>query len=116
LLKINRVEGAENVFSNRKGNNDELSLLECLQISDKKVILKGTVKFLEKFNFSKNNIETLISNSEKIRNELAHSQKSIISNLKWELFVETINDIEKFLTESEEMHENTIREERNARF
>ncbi len=29
--------------------------------------------------------------------------------LKWELFVETINDVEKFLTQSEEKQEHIIK-------
>ncbi|MRT91955.1 CBS domain-containing protein [Ancylomarina sp. 16SWW S1-10-2] len=116
ILKPKRVEEAEMVFSKRKGNNDELSLLECLQISDKKVILKESEGFRANFNLSKSKIEKLISNNEKIRNELAHSQNSIISNLKWELFVETINHIEQFLIQSEEKHEHTTKDKLNAEF
>jgi N-glycosylase/DNA lyase len=72
-----------------------------LQICDKKEILSKESKFLEKFNSSKRKFEILLGRSEIIRNELAHSQNSIIDNLSWEKFVKTITDIELFLIKSE---------------
>jgi hypothetical protein len=64
-------------------------------------VLNNTNEFREKFEFSKNQFERLLEDSEKIRNELAHSQNSIIANLKWEKFVSTISSIESFLHKSE---------------
>jgi len=109
IINPERLKDAQKIFEERKGNNDELSLLECIQIADKKVILKKTESFRKDFSFSKGKVEKLIKDGEKIRNELAHSQNSIIANLEWKRFVETINEIELFLVKSEEKHEHTTK-------
>jgi len=108
-LKKKRLDDASDVFDKRKGKNEDLSLLECLQLSDKKVILKATNEFLKEFNFSKTLIEKLLKDIEKIRNELVHSQNSIISNLEWKRFVRTISNAELFLYESEKVVEEKAR-------
>ncbi|RLF30524.1 MAG: hypothetical protein DRM98_06605 [Thermoplasmata archaeon] len=61
-------------------NNQDLSLLEYLQYCDKRDILKKSEGFLEKFDISKKQFYTFVKHVENIRNELAHSQRSIISN------------------------------------
>lgn len=108
-LKENRLQEANKTYELRKGNNDDLSLLECLQLCDKKTILKSTNTFQELFTFSKTQIETLLEDIEKIRNELAHSQNSIISNLVWSEFVNTILKAQIFLFKSEEIVEEKAR-------
>ena len=101
LLKGERIELAKKIFNGRKGNNSQLTLLECLQISDKKEILRNTNDFLSKFDYSKTKFKNLLERSEKIRNELAHSQNSIIANLPWTDFASTIQNIDSFLNLSE---------------
>ncbi|WP_178984181.1 CBS domain-containing protein [Winogradskyella helgolandensis] len=101
LLKDRRIESARGIYDDRKGNNAQLTLLECIQISDKKVILRNTDNFLAKFDYSKKGFHQLLERSEKIRNELAHSQTSIIANLPWADFASTIQNIELFLKISE---------------
>jgi len=104
-----RLDKAKETFNNRKGKNEDLSLLECIQLCDKKNILKSTNEFREEFSFSKNQIERLLKDIEKIRNELAHSQNSITSNLEWTEFVKTISDAEMFLNKSEKIVEEKAR-------
>lgn len=101
LIKEDRVTKAEDVFEKRKGDNQELSLLECIQLCDKKEILKNSDNFLETFDFSKKEFQNFINRAEKIRNELAHSQISIISSMKWNKFNTTIDNAEQFLTASD---------------
>jgi len=108
-LKENRLQEASKTYELRKGNNDDLSLLECLQLCDKKTILKSTNIFQEQFTFSKTQIVILLENIEKIRNELAHSQNSIISNLEWSEFVNTISKAQDFLSKSEKIVEEKAR-------
>lgn len=105
-----RINAAKAVFELRRGNNMDLTLLECLQICDKKVILNSSDHFRKKFGFSKRKFEELVSNGEKIRNELTHSQDSIISNIEWRAFVSTIKDLESFLKASENEVEIMIKE------
>lgn len=100
-----RLSLAEDTLKKRKGNNDELTLLECLQLCDKRDILNKTSIFMTQFKFSKTQFDKLLKDTERIRNELAHSQNSIIANLEWSRFVSTISNIESFLKISEEMVE-----------
>ncbi len=102
ILNPARIELAENIYEGRRGNNVQLTLLECIQICDKREILRTTDKFREDFKFSKNGFEKLLKNVEKIRNELAHSQNSIIANLEWTDFVSAIKSVKEFLVKSEE--------------
>jgi predicted transcriptional regulator len=101
LLKTKRIDTAIELFEKRKGSNSQLTLLECIQICDKKSILKETDTFLELFSYSKRRFESLMNDSETIRNELAHSQNSIIDTLSWSDFVSTISAIREFLNMSE---------------
>jgi predicted transcriptional regulator len=105
ILKEERLTEAKGIYELRKGKNEDLSLLECIQLCDKKMILKSTINFQKEFDFSKNQTERLLKNVEKIRNELAHSQNSIISNLEWTDFVKTISNTENFLSISEKIVE-----------
>ena len=100
-LNPKRIQSAEKIFNERKGNNVQLTLLECIQICDKRDILKTTDSFTKEFKYSKKGFERLLKNVEKIRNELAHSQNSIIANLEWINFVNTIKMVKEFLVKSE---------------
>jgi len=97
-----RIKMAEKIFEERKGNNSQLTLLECIQICDKRELLRGTDNFIKEFNYMKSGFERLLKNVEKIRNELAHSQNSIIANLQWSDFVSSITMLKEFLVKSEE--------------
>ena len=108
ILNKCRIKMAKKIFKLRKGNNVELTLLECIQLCDKKEILKSTYKFMKLIGLSNNKFDTLLENIEKIRNELAHSQNSIISNLKWKDFLETISEAEEFLAKSEKEVQLTV--------
>ncbi|MDM1377031.1 CBS domain-containing protein [Myroides marinus] len=103
MLAPEKVKNAQDIYSLRKGNNSQLTLLECLQLSDKKTILFQTKSFIDQFSFSKTKFKNLLEKGETIRNELAHSQNSIINNLQWEEFVETINTMKHFLDNSEKI-------------
>ncbi len=102
VLKQTRIESAEKIFNERKGNNVQLTLLECIQMCDKRDILRTTDDFITEFDFTKNGFERLLKDVEKVRNELAHSQNSIIANLEWTVFVNTIKNAKEFLVKSEE--------------
>jgi len=96
-----RIREAKRLHEERKGNNQDLTLLECLQLCDKRELLLNSDEFLQKFKFTKNRFRSLLGRAEKIRNELAHSQNSIIANIEWDNFIETIDRAESFLIESD---------------
>ena len=96
------LEKAKKVFELRRGNNQDLSLLECLELCDKRDILAKTEEFMDKFSVSREPFKSFVKGIEKIRNELAHSQNSIISNIPWAEFVEIVSSVEAFLINSDD--------------
>ena len=109
LITEQRLINAKKIFDSNKDINQDLTLRDCLQICDKREVLKKTPEFISNFNFSKNEFDRFLKIVEKIRNELAHSQNSIISNVGWNSFIEKISLIEKFLIESEHIIEEKTR-------
>lgn len=102
LISEKRLEAANHIYKERKGQNLDLTMLECLQLCDKREILRQTDGFREIFNFSKTKFKDFLEDVEKVRNEIAHSQSSIIANLSWDSFIVTINEVKLFLSKSEE--------------
>ncbi len=112
-ISDNRIKDARDIYEKRKGNNQDLSLLECLQFCDKSGLLKRSDDFIKEFDISKNWFGTLVKQAEKIRNELAHSQNSIVSNIEWSVFVETVSQLEDFLVRSDSKVEHMATEGNN---
>lgn len=96
-----RIEKAKKFYELRKGNNQDLSLLECLELCDKRDILAKSKEFRDEFDISRKFFDSFVKGIEKIRNELAHSQNSIISNIEWAEFIKTVSDAETFLINSD---------------
>lgn len=96
-----RIRDAHDIYKKRKGNNQDLSLLECIQLCDKRDLLVKSEDFREDFDISRKQFDSFVKQVEKIRNELAHSQNSIISNTDWPVFVETVSRLEDFLIKSD---------------
>lgn len=109
-ISNNRIKAALDIYETRKGNNQDLSLLECVQFCDKRDLLKKSDDFINEFDFSKKRFDTFVKQVEKIRNELAHSQNSIISNIEWSIFVKTVSDLEDFLMNSDKKVEHIATE------
>ena len=57
--------------------------------------------FRKEFDFSRKQFGSFVKSVEKIRNELAHSQNSIISNIGWSGFIKTVSGLEAFLVKSD---------------
>lgn len=100
-ISDNRIKKAHDIYEKRKGNNQDLSLLECLQFCDKRDLLKKSDDFRKEFDISEKWFDSFVKRVEIIRNELAHSQNSIISNIEWSVFVETVAHLEGFLISSD---------------
>ncbi|MCA0448111.1 MAG: CBS domain-containing protein [Bacteroidetes bacterium] len=97
-----RVKTALGHYKERQDQNLDLTLLECLQLCDKRDILKQTDEFLILFNYSKTKFKDLLKDVEKVRNDIAHSHSSVIANLSWDSFTSTIDSVKAFLAQSEQ--------------
>lgn len=100
-ISVNRKKDAWNIYEKRKGKNQDLSLLECLQFCDKRDLLTKSENYIKEFDISKRWFDSFVKRVEKIRNELAHSQNSIISNIEWTVFIETVSLLDDFLVRSD---------------
>lgn len=108
-----RIQGAKKIFEQRKSNNQELSLLECMQFCDKRDLLLKSPEFMKDFDFSRRNFESFVKNLEEIRNNLAHSNYSIIETIEWSRLIEIISRAEAFLIDSDNKAENFAAEGNN---
>lgn len=105
-----RMQEATEIYELRKGNNQDLSFLECIQLCDKRDLLAKSQQFRGDFGFSRVGFDSFVKDVEKIRNELAHSQYTIIANIKWDRLVKTISRAEAFLISSDEKVESIAAE------
>lgn len=82
-----RMEGARKLLAERRRRNQELSLVDCLQFSDKAQIfarskeLRSTTQFT-----SRKQLEKVAKILQRLRNNLAHSQDIIATD--WEAIVD----------------------------
>lgn len=100
-ISDDRLKKAQDIYQDRRRKNQDLTLIECLQICDKRDILLNTDGFNNDFELSKNWFYKFVKQIQILRDNLAHSQKSIISNIHWSDFVETISNLERFLINSD---------------
>ncbi len=101
-----RIKNARSIYEMRRNNSQDLSLLECLQFCDKRDLLRKSEDFRNEFHISRKEFDSFAKSVEKIRNELAHSRNSIISNTEWLNFANTISYLEDFLIISDEKVEH----------
>ena len=104
-ISENRLSKAREIHLQRLQKNQDLSLLDCLQFADKGVLLAKSAVFLERFEYKKKFFEHFVKQVESIRNQIAHSQDSIISTLTWDDFVDVLEKVDKFLSVSDEQIE-----------
>lgn len=96
FLSVGRIQKAEGLLQERSRRNQELTLLDCLQLSDKAQIVARNVRLREMTRFeSRNQLEKAAKMIEKLRNNLAHSQ-DIITN-DWEAIVALSENLDPLL-------------------
>jgi len=103
ILNPKRVENARLLFENARKNNENesISLISYLQLCDKRTVLCASETFLELFDFNKNKFKYFLKKTETLRNNLAHSQNSIFTDLNIQDVSLVLNVIESFLLRSE---------------
>lgn len=108
-IKDERLNKAHEIYALRRNSNQDLTLLDCLQLADKRDLLAKSQEFRERFKFTKKAFENFIKDAEKIRNEVAHSQDSIIACLPWDKFVGVLEYIDIFLLSSDQAIEEAAK-------
>jgi len=86
FLSDGRLQKAKHLRSERLRRRQDVSLLDCLQLSDKVTIVRRHPRLREMTQFeSKRQLETMAKKLERLRNNLAHSQDIIAED--WETIV-----------------------------
>jgi hypothetical protein len=95
-LSAGRLSKAESLLAERCRRNRQLTLIDCLQFSDKTTIIgrNDELRSLTRFS-SRSQIEEVGKRLEKLRNNLAHSQDIITSD--WETIVALAENLESIL-------------------
>ena len=96
FLSDGRVHKARDLLAERTRRNQQISLLDCLQFSDKGQIVARSKQLRELSRFeSRRQIEDAFKRLEKLRNNLAHSQDIISGD--WEIIVLLSENLDEVL-------------------
>lgn len=75
-ISLDRLKSAEKIFCLRKDMDAEIDLVDCLQICDKREIVKKHKPLFDLFHFeSKNKFDSYLRALEDLRDHLAHAQE-----------------------------------------
>jgi len=102
-LKDDRLEKARKIYNHRKRKNEEIDLVSCLQLCDKRDILASKEGIIGKLGFkSKNKWDKQFKNIEDMRDNLAHSQdlKEALAPVK---ITELVGKIKKIIEKCQEI-------------
>ena len=97
-LSRSRLKKAKQFHSARKGQNQEMDLVECLQFCDKRQLLLASSAFVNASPLeSKTTLKRILEKGEKLRNQLAHANGALLGS-SWRDTIRLVNSLE-LLTE-----------------
>ena len=103
-VSTERLRSAEHLYEMRKERNEEITLLDCLQLSDKKTLIVKKKELLLNLGFtSRAAAERFFNKLELLRNNLAHSQE-LTGGSSFREIIRTVKECERVLAACEQMH------------
>ena len=103
-ISAERLRNAEQLYELRKGRNEEITLLDCLQLSDKKTLIVKKKELLLNLTFSSRaEAERFFNKLERLRNNLAHSQE-LTGGDSFREIIQTVRQCERVLEACEHMY------------
>jgi hypothetical protein len=101
-LNPSRLEGAHQLWEERKARNEEISEFECLQFCDKRELVLANREIRERLGLgSKTAAGKLLRRAERQRDKIAHSQMDLETGDSWSDIIQMIRSIEKAIHESD---------------
>lgn len=96
-LSRRRLEAANELFQLRQRRNEELSLLDCLQLCDKRDLVAKREALREQFGFtSRRETESFFKKVEDLRNRVAHSQ-DLVAGSSWKEVIDLLQEVDMLL-------------------
>lgn len=96
-LSQERLKKAEQLHNQRKDRKEDIDLIDCLQLCDKRTIIIKKQDLLEKLKYSKKSLEDFLQEVEELRDKLAHAQKDIATGYSWNEILDLAPKIEQFI-------------------
>jgi hypothetical protein len=88
---------AKTIWEKRSDTDEEIDLCECLNLSNKKELIKKSEKCRTVLQItSKEKAEKIIKKIIKIRNKIAHA-RDIIGDIMWEDIIDSVNYMENLI-------------------
>jgi len=95
-----RLEKAEALFAQRRARGEELGLVDCLQMADKRDLLLTSSDLVSRLGYeSKKRLKRELKSVEQVRDLVAHSQS--LDHDEWRDFFDGIAAAERFLDAAE---------------
>jgi predicted transcriptional regulator len=91
-----RLKKAEQLHNARKNRNEEIGLIDCLQLCDKKTLILKKQSLLDKIGYSKKILGELLQQVEELRDKLAHAQE-INTGYSWSDIIDLVPKITEFV-------------------
>jgi len=111
MLAGGRVEAAEGVQKIRRAVGQELRLIQCLQLCDKRDLVLHSGKLMGLFGLSSRRAgERFFRSVETLRNSLAHSQYDLVSDNAWVDLLSLVGQIQRVVELSDVQVENDAME------
>lgn len=100
-LSPRRLDQARRLMEQRQQRNEDLELLDCLQLSDKRSLLLKSARAREVLGFTSNGDgERRLRAIEELRDRIAHSQ-DLVRGSNWEEVIRAVADVEELVRKVE---------------
>lgn len=99
----------------RRGRNEHITVLDCLQFCDKRDLLLASNDLRAKLGLaSKRQAKSLFNDAEDLRNRLAHSQQDLVQGSSWKAQIELIEKVEELVHRSDDTVEQEAKSARKS--
>ncbi len=101
-LKKSRIKAANTLQENRRGRNEQITLLDCLQFCDKRELVLGKKALRTKLGLeNESQAKSMLGAAEDLRDRLVHSQHDLVQGASWPVLIELIGEIETLVNRSD---------------
>lgn len=108
ILKPARLAAARRLLAERNKRGEQLRLVDCLQVADKRDLLLARDGFAQRFGFdSKKSAHRFFTQVEALRDRLVHAQ-DLVAASSWSEVADTARQLVAFLQVVERQDEQTV--------